>query len=282
MVSKSLWGLHGRAAAFAFKTEKLANNNQFNYSQNIYSRIGFVIRTQSEEKWFFFFACCTVCFHFPDGLSSLSPDLVCVVLHSPVICVGLRTALCRCIHLYISQRSALSLSHLVLHVLSLLLLRGLFAVPLARAQRRHHISIYSLIWTFVIVLRPKNSLYTADPPVYINRVAGFFSMWPCVHRCRQYNYLPPDPLSLLLLQQVLRPLRPCTGKCQRPGDGISKMMSIFTCSLRPLHQERKERIRSLQMPPHHLSLTRRIVGRWASTLSNEERSGVLTFKKPTV
>lgn len=73
-------------------------------------------------------SCCTMCVHFPDGLSSLLPDLVCVVLHRPVICVSSRSALCRCIHLYISHRSALSLSHLVFYVLSALLLGaiGLF------------------------------------------------------------------------------------------------------------------------------------------------------------
>lgn len=37
-------------------------------------------------------SCCTMCVHFPDGLSSLLPDLVCVVVHSPVICVSSRTA----------------------------------------------------------------------------------------------------------------------------------------------------------------------------------------------
>lgn len=37
-------------------------------------------------------SCCTMCVHFPDGLSSLLPDLVCVVLHSPVIRVSSRTA----------------------------------------------------------------------------------------------------------------------------------------------------------------------------------------------
>lgn len=58
-------------------------------------------------------SCCTMCVHFPDGLSLLLPDLVCVVLHSPVISVSSRTTLCHCIHLYISQRSVLSLSHLV-------------------------------------------------------------------------------------------------------------------------------------------------------------------------
>lgn len=45
-----------------------------------------------DEKWFLAALC--VCFHFPDGWSSLLPDLVCVVLHSPVICVSSRTALC--------------------------------------------------------------------------------------------------------------------------------------------------------------------------------------------
>lgn len=34
-----------------------------------------------------------LCVHFPDGLSYLLPDLVCVVLHSPVICVNPHTAL---------------------------------------------------------------------------------------------------------------------------------------------------------------------------------------------
>lgn len=37
-------------------------------------------------------SCCTMCVHFPDGLSSLLPDLVCVVLHSPVICESSHTA----------------------------------------------------------------------------------------------------------------------------------------------------------------------------------------------
>ncbi len=40
-------------------------------------------------------SCCTMCVHFPDGLSSLLPDLVCVVLHSPVFCVSSRTAVVR-------------------------------------------------------------------------------------------------------------------------------------------------------------------------------------------
>lgn len=38
------------AAAFIFKTEKLANNNQFNYPQNIYCRIGFVIQPQRRRE----------------------------------------------------------------------------------------------------------------------------------------------------------------------------------------------------------------------------------------
>lgn len=37
-------------------------------------------------------SCCTGCVHFPDGLSSLLPDLVCVVLHRQVICVRSRAA----------------------------------------------------------------------------------------------------------------------------------------------------------------------------------------------
>lgn len=89
MVWKSLWV---RAGFYIQDRDKLANNNQFNYPQNIYSRIGFVIQTQRRrrrrEGGREVISCCTMCFHFPDGLSSLLPDLVCVVLHSPVICVS--------------------------------------------------------------------------------------------------------------------------------------------------------------------------------------------------
>lgn len=37
-------------ADFIFKTEKLANNNQFNYPQNIFCRIGFVIQPQRRRE----------------------------------------------------------------------------------------------------------------------------------------------------------------------------------------------------------------------------------------
>lgn len=79
------------AAAFTFRTGKLANNNQFNYPQNIYSGTGFVTQTRGEGRkeggWEGgseegVISCRTLCVYFPDGLSSLLPDLLCVVLHA--------------------------------------------------------------------------------------------------------------------------------------------------------------------------------------------------------
>lgn len=45
MVWKSLWARADTSPLY-IQTEKTANNNQFNYPQNIYCRIGFVMQTQ--------------------------------------------------------------------------------------------------------------------------------------------------------------------------------------------------------------------------------------------
>ena len=122
-------------------------------------------------------SCRTMCVHFPDGLSSLLPDLLCVVLHCPVICVSSRT-LCRCIHLYISHRSALSLSHLVFCVSSPPLLGA--TDPLVCAPYWDSVRIYSDVLSFFFCSFILNiSIHIS---IYLSiHLSTYTSIHPCIY-----------------------------------------------------------------------------------------------------
>lgn len=85
-------------------------------------------------------SCCTMCVHFPDGLSSLLPDLVCVVLHSPVICV--------------SSRTAFVALHPFIHITQICAEFATFAVLCSVSS----LGLCVIICTFFGVLRAKESL----------------------------------------------------------------------------------------------------------------------------
>lgn len=74
----------------------------------------------------------------------------------------------------------------------------------------------------------------------------------------------PPPI-VAHLQQVLRPPWPYK-KDNRPGDDISEIMSVFTRTPRPLHLQRKKRIRSLQMSSPHPSLSVHVESWWGEPL----------------
>lgn len=113
MVWKPLWGRR-----FSIQTEKL----QITISSiilKIFTAGADLSRGRREgAKRRQVISCCTVRVHFPDGLSSLLPDLVCVVLHGPVISVGPRAAVVP-LHPFIRiTQICVSLSHCLFYILS--------------------------------------------------------------------------------------------------------------------------------------------------------------------
>lgn len=114
--SESHYGCaQARRRLFYSRRSKLANNNQFNYPQNIYCRIGFVIQTRRRRDVIFLL-------HY---VRPFSRRFVVVIAWFSVCCFTQPSfsvwvhgeQQCRCIHLYTSPRSALSLSHLLFYVL---------------------------------------------------------------------------------------------------------------------------------------------------------------------
>lgn len=109
MVWQSLWVRAGTPPLLYSRQKKLANNNQFNYPQNIYCRIGFVIQTQRRRvetrsdfllRPFFQTVCRRYCL------------IYCVLFYMAKLS-GRVQQLYGFLHLYVSHRSALSLSHLL-------------------------------------------------------------------------------------------------------------------------------------------------------------------------
>lgn len=195
-------------------------------------------------------SCCTVFVHFPDGLSSLLLDLVCVVLQSRGICV--------------SSRTAVAPLHPFVHITQICVEFVTFAVlssvsSLARS--------YGLVWRGVPCWPVRNTGVTWE---FIRDLALFYSfavlrslsvcMWPCG---QQYNYLSSYRCSFAAGAPASVTLHK---KDNRPGDDISEILSVFTRTSRPLHLERKKRIRSLQMPSHHLSLGVHVESWWGEPL----------------
>lgn len=177
------------AAAFTFTTEKLANNNQFNYPQNIYCRIGFVIQTQRrrvETRSDFLLHCVrpffqTVCRRYC--------PIYCVLFYTAKLSVRVQQ-LYGFLHLYVSHRSALSLSHLLFCVSCLELWDCWSHWPVRKTDITR-----AFIWAFL---------------------CGF--AFCLVFVFSSYGYV---------LQQVLQPPTLLI-KDHNPGYDISEMMSIFT------------------------------------------------------
>lgn len=140
------------AAALIFKTEKLANNNQFNYPQNIYCRIGFVIQTQKQEgagrKEWLLAAPCARPFsrRFVVIIAWFS---VCCFTSPGYLCDFPYAALCRCVHWYVSHRSAPRSQPQAC----------VRKVPLACASCWQHMHIYSGIVLFFSGLCSRISIY---------------------------------------------------------------------------------------------------------------------------
>lgn len=178
--------------------------------------------------------------HFPDGLSSLLPDLVCVVLHRPVICVTSRMQRCAAASIdtcHTGPRRARSHR----------LVCGRSHWP-ARLAGNTCIFIRALFCFFQVCAREFLSIYLY---IFIYEMHATVAMCAAV-----YNYLScsdqlalssaaGSPASLTLSRKRTKK----KAKCQRPGDGINEMsMSIFRRTSRPLHQQRsgsRGRMRSL-------------------------------------
>lgn len=177
-------------------------------------------------------SCCTLCVHFPDGLSSLLPDLVRAVLHSQLICVRSRTAVAPL--------------HPFIHITQI-------RVEFVTSAVLCSVSSRSELWACL----EGDSLACAH---FWRRMLFFSFKPPFLSVCHVAVLLPiPPPPSPLIspLQQVLWPLSPCTKRDHRPGDDISEIMSCFTRTPPPSLRSAEERYDEglLQMPSHHLSLT---------------------------
>lgn len=184
-------------------------------------------------------SCCTMCVHFPDGLSSLLPDLVCVVLHSPSYLCGFTFSVAPPASIYTYHTDLLWVCHICCFYVPFPLLLGAISSFIESP------GLCAIICTFAQKLH----------------VCLSVCLWPVCSDADSTYLSSADPLEL----QLLRPLWPCTEKCHRPGDGISEIMSIFTRASRPLYQERKRcRMRSLHVPSGHLSLIVLVVS-WTCT-----------------
>lgn len=145
-------------------------------------------------------SCCTVRVHFPDGLSSLLPDLVCVVLHGQVISVGSRTAVHPFIHI---TRICVSLSHWLVYILSRAPSRG-FGRALVFLSQKVPFGLHArstgitrgFIWTF----------------------------FACVCHVRT---------GIITFPPACAPRQPMLVLHHRPGDDISGIMSIFCAHFKP-------------------------------------------------
>lgn len=235
------------AAAFISKTEKLATNNQFNYPQNIYCRTGFVIQTQRRRDG----ARSDFLLHW---VRPFSRRFVVVIARFSVCCFtppsylrAFTCSSCAAAPIYTYHPDPRWVCHIccfMSRLLSCLELYGLVC-------RRSHWPVCNtgIIWVFIC------SFF-----FFFYFRLSVCLMWSCVP---QYNYLSSSRCSSAAGAPASLTLHK---KDHRPGDDISEIMSIFTRTSRPLHLERKERIRSLQMPSHHLSLTVRVESRWGEPL----------------
>lgn len=178
------------AAAFISKTEKLATNNQFNYPQNIYCRTGFVIQTQRRRDG----ARSDFLLHW---VRPFSRRFVVVIARFSVCCFtppsylrAFTCSSCAAAPIYTYHPDPRWVCHIccfMFRLLSCLELYGLVC-------RRSHWPVCNtgIIWVFICSF------------FFFTFVS--LSVW-CGHVYRSIITSPP---LVAPLQQVLRPLWPCT------------------------------------------------------------------------
>lgn len=147
-------------------------------------------------------SCCTVRVHFPDGLSSLLPDLVCVVLHGQVIGVGARAAVVPLHPFKHITQICVSLSHCLFYILSRAPSHGLGR---------------GLVFFF------KRSRLASMRAALASREDLFGHFCVCLSRAHRYNYLSTRVRSSAAVARA----------SPRPGDDISGIMSIFCAHFKP-------------------------------------------------
>lgn len=227
------------AAAFIFKTEKLANNNQFNYPQNIYCRIGFVIQPQRrrEEMRSDFLL---------HRVRPFSRRFVVVIARFSVRCFTQSTYLRALTHRSCTSAPICThhadlrwVCHICCFVSCLLSCSEQYGLVL---ECPTGLCVILASHEYLLVLLRTLVLHFCALSVWLGL------RWSCAS---QYNYLSSRRSSA-----AGAPASPTLHKKdRRPGDDISEIMSIFTHTAHPLPLERRERMRSFQIPSHHLSFT---------------------------
>lgn len=153
-------------------------------------------------------SCCTLCVHFPDGLSSLLADLVRAVLHSQLICVRSRTAVAP-LHpfIHITQIRVEFVTSAVLCSVS-------SRSELCACLEGDDSLACAHFWRRMLLL-----LFFSFNPLFV--FCFFLSV------CH-VAVLLPLLLSFLLCSRCSGLSDPAQKRDHRPGDDISEIMSCFT------------------------------------------------------